>query len=86
VTVFALLRGELPPRHLVGIDASSSVLEAQAAAQHAFREPGAMFRLSYGGNECADESAPLSSYNVPDEALIDAERVLGAGRHDRHGR
>lgn len=69
-----MLRGELPPRALAGIDERSSVADARRAVFEAFKEdaePGC--RLSFGGSELDDESRDLAHYGVERDALIHAE-------------
>jgi hypothetical protein len=76
MAIFALLSGELPPRHLPDINPGSSVVEARSAIKAAFKENGEpTYRVSYEGVLLAVEAARLGDYGVPDEALITAEHA-----------
>jgi hypothetical protein len=78
VAIYAMLIGELPPRHLPEINPQSTVVEVQAAIQPAFKERGSLYRLRYDGTDLTNETASLSEYGVPEEALISAEAVTCA--------
>ena len=76
MAIFALLIGELPPRHLPDINPDSSVVETKSAIRAAFKENGEpAYSVSYEGVPLADEAARLGDYGVPDEALITAEHA-----------
>ena len=72
--IYTLLKGELPPRALMGIDEGSSVQDTRQAVYAAFKEPTEReCRLSHGDVALSDDDATLSSYGVAREALIHAE-------------
>jgi hypothetical protein len=74
VTIYALLKGELPPRHLPGIEPGSSVEVALTGLRETFQlSNGASYVLSFEGKTMTDVEASLASYDVPDEALVFAE-------------
>ena len=74
MAIFALLRGELPPRHLPDVHPDSSVVETKSAIKIAFKESGEpAYTISYEGVPMPDDAARLGDYGVPDEALISAE-------------
>jgi hypothetical protein len=72
--IYAMLRGELPPRALMGIDESSSVEDAKQAVLAAFKAKGDC-RLSNDGSQLDDDSRELAHYGVEHDALIHAEVV-----------
>jgi hypothetical protein len=76
MAIFALLSGELPPRHLPDINPDSSLVETRSAIKAAFKESGeSAYRLSYEGEPIFDDAARLGDYGVPEEALITVERA-----------
>lgn len=69
-----MLKGELPPRGLMGIDERSSVRDAKRAVFEAFKEwSGRECRLSHGEVQIEDDAASLGSYGVERDALIEVE-------------
>jgi hypothetical protein len=74
--IYAMLRGELPPRALMGIDERSSVADARRAAVEAFKAgPEAECLLSSDGAQLDDDRQELAHYGVQSDALIHAELV-----------
>jgi hypothetical protein len=72
--IYAMLKGELPPRALMGVDERSSVHDVRRAVYTAFREPSDReCRLCHGEVALSDDDATLASYGVAREALIHAE-------------
>lgn len=79
--IFAMLRGDLPPRGLDGITERSTVAEAKRALLTAYKEdPSRGCRLSVGGSELSDDASELAQYGIEPDALIDAEWVGEDGR------
>lgn len=72
MAIYAFLRGELPPRHLPDVDADTEVGQAQAVLSEVFGTDGKRFVLSYDGVDLSDPKAPLKTYGVPNEALLNA--------------
>jgi hypothetical protein len=70
--IFAMLRGELPPRALDGVDERSSVQTAKEAVLAAFKADGRCL-LRSGDVELDDAAATLDSYGVGHHALLYAE-------------
>jgi hypothetical protein len=74
--IFAQLGDELPPRHLVGIEPSSTVGEAVQAVREAFKLPeGGGVLLSFEGQQLEDQTATLSGGEVPADAVLGAVRA-----------
>ena len=72
--IYAMKRGERPPRALEGIDEHSSVADAKQAVLTAFKTKGDC-KLSSGGSRLDDEARELAHYGVERHALIHAEVV-----------
>jgi hypothetical protein len=70
--IFAMLKGELPPRALDGVDERSSVQAARDAVLAAFKTDGSC-ALRAGEIELDDADAPLERYGVKTHALLYAE-------------
>jgi hypothetical protein len=70
--IFAMLKGELPPRALEGVDERSSVQAARDAVLVAFKADGSC-RLRAGEVELDDADEPLGRYGVKEHALLYAE-------------
>lgn len=76
MAIYAFLHGELPPRHLPDVDEDTLVERAQDVVQEVFSaNSGARLLLSYDGVDLADPEAPLKSYGVPNEGLINARQA-----------
>lgn len=79
--IYVMLRGELPPRGLSGIDERASVKDAKRAIFEVFKEdPEQGCRLFIGDTEMDDEGQPLSQYGVQRDALLHAELVRNERR------
>lgn len=72
--IYAMKRGELPPRALEGIDEHSSVADTKQAVLTAFKAKGNC-KLSSDGSRLEDDSKELEHYGVERHALIHAEVV-----------
>lgn len=72
--IYAMKRGELPPRALDGIDEHSSVADAKKAVLTAFKAKGDC-KLSSDGSRLDDDSKDLAHYGVERHALLHAEVV-----------
>jgi hypothetical protein len=74
--IFAQLDDELPARHLVDIDPSSTVAATQAAVRTAFNLPeGGDVQLAFGGRALADPSTTLAVGEVPADAVLEASKA-----------
>jgi hypothetical protein len=72
--IFAMLKGELPPRGLDGVDDTSTVGAACDAVRTAFKTPpDARCVLRAGDVELDDPGSTLGSYGVRRDALLHAE-------------
>jgi hypothetical protein len=70
--IFAMLKGELPPRALEDVDDTSSVQAARDAVLVAFKADGRCV-LRSGDVELDDAASTLGSYGVKRDALLYAE-------------
>ena len=77
--IYAMLRGELPPRALEGITEESSVGDAKRALLDAFKADAGC-RLNNDGTDLDDDSKQLAHYGVERHALIHAELVTDERR------
>ena len=72
--IFAMLKGDLPPRGLNGVTEKSTVDAAKQALRVAYHFPkGSQCRLFRGKIEMSDDSAQLAEYGVEEDALIQGE-------------
>jgi hypothetical protein len=74
--IFAQLGAELPARHLVGIEPSSTVGEAAQAVREAFKLPDdGEVLLFFAGGALDDPAATMAGGEVPADAVLEAVRV-----------